>query len=74
MEEKNIEAMEENTEATVPFYVYEGAMVRAERYFKRLLIALVISLGLLVVNNLAWMYFVNIQHPVENTIENEETN
>ena len=51
--------------ATVPFYVYEGAMVRAERYFRRLLLALVLSLALIVVNNIAWMCFVSIQHPAE---------
>lgn len=46
-------------EASVPFYVYEGAMVRAERYFRRLLIALIVALSLIVVNNIAWMIYVS---------------
>lgn len=58
-------------EATVPFYVYDGAMVRAYRYFRSVLVALVIALALLVINNICWMRFVSKQHPVETTVETE---
>lgn len=59
-------------EATVPYYIYEGSMVRAERYFRRLLIALIVALSLIVVNNIAWMYFVSVQHPTEVVTEETE--
>ena len=65
------EDMNKQEEATVPYYVYEGAMVRAERYFHRLLMALIIALGLIVMNNIAWMKFVDHQYPVEATEETE---
>ena len=60
---------EEEEIATVPFYIYEGAMVRAERYFKRLLLALITALALLVINNVAWMYYTSVQYPTEITEE-----
>lgn len=40
---------------TVPYIVYESAMARNERHIKRLLLALLITIVLLVVTNLAWM-------------------
>lgn len=40
---------------TVPYIVYESAMARNERHIKRLLVALLITIVLLVITNLAWM-------------------
>ena len=45
--------------ATVPFYVYEGMIVRAERYIKILLMAPFIALFALVLNNMIWMCYLN---------------
>lgn len=43
----------------VPYIVYEGAMARNERHIKRLVIALVITIIMIVVSNLAWLYVWN---------------
>lgn len=40
----------------VPYIVHEGAMARAERHIKRLVIALVISIIVLLLSNLAWLW------------------
>lgn len=44
---------------TVPYIAYESAMARNERHIKRLLISLLITVVLLVVTNLAWLYVWN---------------
>ena len=44
---------------TVPYIVYESAMARNERHIKRLLISLLITVVLLVVTNLTWLYVWN---------------
>lgn len=41
--------------ASVPYIVYEGEMARNERHINRLIIALVITIGVLFVTNLAWL-------------------
>ena len=55
--------MDEKKQADVPYHIYEGALVRSERYFKRAICALiaVIAISLFVVavtvliNNYMWM-------------------
>lgn len=44
---------------TVPYIVYESAMARNERHIKRLLFALLLTVVLLAVTNLAWLYMWN---------------
>lgn len=46
----------ENDVASVPYIVFESEQVRSERSNKRLLIALVISVVLIFVSNLLWLY------------------
>ena len=40
----------------IPYIVYEGAVVRLERQSKRLVVALVISIVLMFVSNVLWLY------------------
>lgn len=44
---------------TVPYIVHESAMARNERHIKRLVIALIVSIVMLVLSNLAWLYMWN---------------
>lgn len=46
--------MDENR--SVPYIVYESAMVRAERTIKKLTIVAVVALVLMFVTNIAWIY------------------
>ena len=48
--------MEDNK---VPYIVFEGECARHERTVKRLLIAIIITIALLVVSNMAWLYVFN---------------
>lgn len=43
----------------VPYIVYEGAMARAERHIKRLVIALIVAIVMICVSNIAWLYVWN---------------
>ena len=48
--------MEDNK---VPYIVFEGEMARHERTAKRLVIALLISIALIFLSNIAWLWFFN---------------
>lgn len=56
--EKNIPENLDRKESveSVPYIVYESAQARHERSSKRMLVALVISIILLFVSNLVWLY------------------
>jgi hypothetical protein len=41
---------------SVPYIVYEGEAVRADRRYKRLLIALIITIVLMFISNALWLY------------------
>lgn len=43
----------------VPLYIYEGTTARFERVNKRLVIALVITIILLFLSHIAWLYYVS---------------
>lgn len=43
-------------QVNVPYIVYEGSMVRAERHAKRIIIALIMTVILLFVSNGLWLY------------------
>ena len=63
--------MESNN--NVPYIVFEGECARHERTVKRLLIAIIITIALLVVSNMAWLYVFN-QYDISSevvTVENE---
>jgi hypothetical protein len=44
---------------TVPYIVYESSMARAERQHKRLWIALIVAVAMIVATNIAWLYVWN---------------
>ena len=43
----------------VPYIVFEGEMARHERTVKRLVVALIISISLIFISNVAWLWFFN---------------
>ena len=56
--EKNCENCKQNTETasvTVPYFVHESAMARAERHIKRMWIALIVLAVALFLTNMAWI-------------------
>lgn len=44
---------------TIPYIVFESTMARAERQQKRLVIALIVAVVMIVASNLAWLYLWN---------------
>lgn len=44
----------------IPYIAYEGTMARFERTIKRLTICLIITVIMLVVSNLAWLYYLSL--------------
>lgn len=49
----------EENKIMVPYIVHEGAMARSERHIKRLTIALVVAIVVILLSNLAWLYMWN---------------
>ena len=53
--------MDNNTEeksrenVSVPYIIYEGEMARNERHIRRLIIALIVSISVILFSNLAWL-------------------
>lgn len=43
----------------VPYIVFEGEMVRHERTIKRLVTLLILTIALLFISNVAWLWFFN---------------
>lgn len=43
----------------IPYIAFEAEMARHERTIKRLLVALAISIALIFVSNIAWLWFFN---------------
>lgn len=43
----------------IPYIAFEAEMARHERTIRRLLIALVVSVALIFVSNVAWLWFFN---------------
>lgn len=54
---------------TVPYIVYESSMARAERQHKRLWIALIVAVVMIVITNIAWLYVWNSYEYVGDTSE-----
>lgn len=57
----------------IPYIAYESEMARHERTIKRLLTALVLSIVLLCVSNLAWLWFFNQFDITGDTVRLEST-
>jgi hypothetical protein len=49
----------ENEQMTVPYIVHESAMARNERHIRRLVIALIVAIVMIVTTNIAWLYVWN---------------
>ena len=64
--------MEEKVCNSVPFAVYESAMTRAERNFKRMWILIIILLALFVGTNAAWIWYESQFKEIEIVQENED--
>lgn len=68
----------EEEKLIVPYIVYESAMARSERHIRRLVIALIISIIMIVASNLAWLYVWNSYEYVgdlsEVSVESEKGN
>lgn len=43
----------------VPYIAFESEMARHERSIKRLIVALILTIALLFVSNIAWLWFFN---------------
>ena len=52
---------EKNTPENVPYIVHEGDMARLERSNKRLLIALIAALIVMLLNNIAWLVYDHVE-------------
>lgn len=66
----------EDYKKDVPYFVYESEAARHERTVKRLLIALLITILLMVGTNMAWLWVFN-QYDISTetyTVENEDGN
>ena len=50
------------TPENVPYIVHEGAMARLERSNRRLLIALVVALMVMLLNNVAWLVYSHVEN------------
>lgn len=63
--------MEKNDMPDIPFYGFEAEMVRYERIIKHLLIALVVSIALIFISNMAWLWFFNQFDIIGDTVQLE---
>ena len=63
--------MERNDMPDIPFYGFEAEMVRYERIIKRLLTALVVSIALIFISNMAWLWFFNQFDIIGDTVQLE---
>lgn len=48
--------MEQEKGATVPYFVFEGTLIRYERIIKKLIVALIIAIALIFASNAVWLY------------------
>ena len=58
-------------EKDIPYIAFEAEMARYERTIKRLLIALVVSVALIFVSNIAWLWFFNQFDIIGDTVQLE---
>ena len=53
---------EKKVPESVPYIVHEGAMARLERSNRRLLIALIVALLVMLLNNIAWLVYDHVEN------------
>lgn len=71
MESKEKE--DQKTVEPVPYFIHEGMMQRMSDNNKRLLIALVVAVIALVVNNVVWVVYEGVVHGENKEIVYEQT-
>ena len=71
MATKQIE--EEKMVEPVPYFIHEGIMARMAQCNKMLLIALLVAVISLVVNNIVWVVYEGVVHGEDKEIVYEET-
>ncbi len=59
---------------SVPYIVHESSMARMERQIKRLWIALIVCLSVIVATNVGWIYYESQFETYEYTQDGEGTN
>ena len=57
----------------VPYFIHEGSMSRMAECNKRLLVALIVAVIALVVNNIVWVVYEGVVHGENREIVYEET-
>lgn len=57
----------------VPYFIHEGMMQRMSDNNKRLLIALVVALSALLLNNVTWIVYEGVVNNNRQAVEYEET-
>lgn len=65
--------MEHDINETIPYFIHEGDMARAERTIKRLFVLCIILIAVAVFSNLAWIHYEN-QFIDEVTVTQESDN
>lgn len=65
--------MEHDINETIPYFIHEGDMARAERTIKRLFVLCIILIAVAVFSNLAWIRYEN-QFVDEVTVTQESDN
>ena len=68
----NAERLKMDEKTQIPYIVYETEMTRSERNFKRLWVAVIILISLLVTTNLCWLAYESQFETVESTEINAE--
>ena len=71
---ENCKAKPCNEPESVPYIVHEASMARMERQAKRLWIAVLLLIVLLVGTNAAWLYYENQWEPVYQEVTQEADN
>ncbi len=71
MDNKDIN-VEKSTEP-VPFFIHEGVITRLIECNKRLLIALIVAVVALLINNIVWVVYEGVVHGNERGIVYEQT-
>ena len=65
--------MEENKQTNIPYIAYESALSRFDRINKRLWIAVILLIVLLVGSNIAWLIYESQFQYFETTVTQENT-
>lgn len=72
-EKKTVDSVDQgNTVEPVPYFIHEGIMARMADCNKKLLIALIVAVIALVVNNIVWVVYEGVVHGSDKEIVYEQ--